>query len=77
MIYVGWRQLISALGDAAVAWPLAVRAQQGECMRRIGALMSTAEDDPESKARIAITAGIGQFGAIQTVAPLLFILKRP
>jgi hypothetical protein len=46
-------------------------------MRRIGALMSTAEDDPESKARIAITAGIGQFGAIQTVAPLLFILKRP
>jgi ABC-type uncharacterized transport system substrate-binding protein len=33
--------------------PLAARAQQGERMRRIGVLSNLAEDDPESKVRIA------------------------
>jgi len=59
------RAFITLLGGAAVAWPVAARAQQPERMRRIGVLHLQAADDPEQQARIAaFRQGLQQFGWI-------------
>jgi putative ABC transport system substrate-binding protein len=56
------REFITLLSGAA-AWPLPVRAQQSDRMRRIGVLMNFAADDPESSARVtALAQGLQHLG---------------
>ena len=56
------REFITLLGGAAVAWPLAARAQQPERMRRIG-VISAGRDDPDLRARnAAFVQGLAQLG---------------
>jgi ABC-type uncharacterized transport system substrate-binding protein len=60
------REFITLLGGAAVAWPLAARAQQGERMRRIGVLMGLVANDPEAKSRVvAFENGLRELGWVK------------
>jgi putative ABC transport system substrate-binding protein len=56
------RQFIAGLGSAA-AWPVVVRAQHNDRMRRVGVLMSLDENDPEGKLRVsAFTQALAELG---------------
>ena len=60
---MGRRDFISLLGGTAVGWPLIVRAQQPERVRRVGVLHPTAENDPETQARTkAFRQGLAALG---------------
>ena len=55
------RKFLTLLGGAAASWPLAARGQEG--MRRVGVLMNTGADEPESQARLAaFMQGLQEFG---------------
>jgi len=59
------REFITLLSGAAATWPLAVRAQQGERVRRIGVLTAFAANDVEGQARLtAFAQGLHRWGWI-------------
>jgi putative ABC transport system substrate-binding protein len=47
------RAFVTLLGGAAVAWPIAARAQQAERVRRIGVLIGGDESDPDRRSWLA------------------------
>jgi putative ABC transport system substrate-binding protein len=58
------REVITLLGGAA-AWPLAARGQPQQ-MRRVGTLMASAEDTPETKAQLAgFRQGLERLGWVE------------
>jgi putative tryptophan/tyrosine transport system substrate-binding protein len=61
------RDFIKVIGGGAAAWPLAVRAQQHDQMRRIGILSGgPAADDPDNQARwVALAQALQQLGWIE------------
>jgi putative ABC transport system substrate-binding protein len=60
------RDFISLLGGAAVAWPIAARAQQPERVRRIGVLMGYPANDLEGTAFFAaFREGLDRLGWVE------------
>ena len=59
------REFMALLGGAAVAWPLAARAQPAP-FRRVGIFMDLSEQDPEGQARVAaFRKGLQDLGWIE------------
>jgi putative ABC transport system substrate-binding protein len=60
------REFITLLGSAVASWPLAARAQQPDCMRRIGVLMGYPENDLEGPAFFAaFREGLQKLGWVE------------
>jgi ABC-type uncharacterized transport system substrate-binding protein len=60
------RELLTLLGGAAAAWPLAARAQRSERFKRIGVLMSFAASDSDAQLRIgAFEKGMRDLGWLE------------
>jgi putative tryptophan/tyrosine transport system substrate-binding protein len=60
------REFIGLVSGATVTWPLAVRAQQSDRVRRVGWLIPREANDPEGQARvIAFRQGLQDLGWIE------------
>jgi len=60
------REFITLLAGTAATWPLTTRAQQSDRLRRIGVMISLAENDPEAKLNAtALREGLQQLGWIE------------
>ena len=61
------RDFVKVIGGGAAAWPLVVRAQEPDRMRRIGVLSGgPATDDPDNQARwVTLTQALQQLGWIE------------
>ena len=53
------REFITLIGGAAIAWPLAARAQQPERMRQVGMLLSGTADDALFQTWVGAPTGAG------------------
>jgi putative ABC transport system substrate-binding protein len=63
---IGRRDFITLLGGAAAAWPLAVRAQQNDRVRRVGVLLGDAKDTPFVQPTIAaFREGLAMLGWVE------------
>ena len=59
------REFITLIG-AATTWPLALRAEQSERLRRVSVLLGVPENDPETKSRVrAFRLGMRDAGWIE------------
>ena len=66
------RDFVTLLGGAVAAWPLAVRAQQAERLRRVGVLSNISEHDPQSARRaMAFQQGLAKLGCIPSLKAAL------
>jgi putative ABC transport system substrate-binding protein len=60
------RDFIKVLAGTGLAWPVVVRAQQSDGIRRIGVLIGGPANDPEMQARTdALTQALHQSGWIE------------
>jgi putative ABC transport system substrate-binding protein len=59
------REFVTVIGGIAASWPLVARGQQAT-MRRVGVLIGTTENDPESKRRVeGLLQGLRETGWIE------------